>query len=270
MSTATPDHEYMFGTADEELRRLGFQHLMWRARAYAAWERAKFTPGQDLLDVGCGPGFALRDLSELAGPDGHVTGVDVSRKFVDHVRALGLPNVEVHHQDVQQLDVPPQRYHGAWARWVLCYLPDPQEVVSRVARSLRSGGRFVVQDYFNYAALKLAPPSAALERVVRAIAESWRIHGGDPDFGCRLPQLMSNAGLHVTHLEPIVRLARPDDLLWQWPTTFFRIFLPSLVEDGLLAEDERRAFEADWNERSVNPSAFFTTPPMIEVIGEKR
>src|SRR5689334_11559168 len=98
------DQDYVLGTHDEELRRLGLQHQMWRAQAYAIWERARFGPGSTLLDVGCGPGFATSDLSQLVGSRGQITAVDVSQKFVDRVKSLRLTNVETRVADVQELD----------------------------------------------------------------------------------------------------------------------------------------------------------------------
>jgi hypothetical protein len=38
----------------------------------------------------------------------------------------------------------------------------------------------------------------------------------------------------------------------------------------LLSEDEHRAFMADWEAHSNDPHAFFTTPPMVDVIAERK
>src|SRR4051812_47686652 len=77
------ERDYVLGTHDEEIERLGLQHNVWRPRALAAWQRAGFTTGQTLIDVGCGPGYATLDLAELVGRDGHVIAVDRSRRFLD-------------------------------------------------------------------------------------------------------------------------------------------------------------------------------------------
>src|SRR3954471_10837995 len=96
-SAASPNpHDYLLGTHDEELDRLGFQHSLWRDYATALWNRAGFSPGNRILDVGCGPGFGTLDLSQLTGPAGRVVAVDLSPKYVDHVRALNLSNVVAH------------------------------------------------------------------------------------------------------------------------------------------------------------------------------
>jgi ubiquinone/menaquinone biosynthesis C-methylase UbiE len=275
MSGVEPEeHEYLLGTDAGELRRLGFQHQVWIREAADAWERGGFAPGDRLLDVGCGPGYATLDLARLVGAEGRVTGVDVSARFVAELRrraaALGLENVDARVQDVEALDIDAEAFDGAYARWVLCFLRDPAAVVKRVARALRPGGRLVVHDYSSYAALQLAPGDPAFRGVIDAVVRSWTGQGGDPNVGERLPGMMEDAGLRVVSVTPLARIARPGEALWSWPRTFFDNYLPSLVERGYLSEAARDAFERLWEARGADPTAYFATPPMTVVVGERR
>ena len=268
------ENEYLLGTDDEELRRLGFQHQVWIGEAAAAWARGGFGPGSRVLDVGCGPGYAAVDLARLVGAAGRVVGVDVSPRFVAHLQALaaalGLGNLSVEVQDVEALSFPPESFDGAYARWVLTFVRRPEAVVAGVAGALRPGGRLVVHDYSHYAGFQVAPEDAAVHRVIRAVVASWRADGGDPDVGARVPRMMHDAGLEVVSVTPVARIARPGDALWQWPRTFFDNFLPHLVRTGYLSEDERQAFDAVWAAREAGPGSFLATPPMVEVVGVKR
>ncbi|MEK6375327.1 MAG: methyltransferase domain-containing protein [Acidobacteriota bacterium] len=84
--------DYVLGTHDQELARLGLQHRVWRSRALDAWTRVGFTAGQTLLDVGCGPGYAALDLAEIAGAGGRVVAVDRSARFLDALRSAAVRN----------------------------------------------------------------------------------------------------------------------------------------------------------------------------------
>jgi len=134
------DNEYLLGTDDDELRRLGFQHQVWAREAAAAWERGGFGPGHHILDLGCGPGYATLDLARLVGATGRVTGVDVSARFVAHLQALvaklGVGNVSAEVQDAETLELPPEHFDGAYARWVLTFVRRPDAVVAGVLDSL--------------------------------------------------------------------------------------------------------------------------------------
>lgn len=267
------DRDYVLGTSDDEVVRLGFQHRAWAREAYDLWERAGFAPGQTLLDVGCGPGFATIDLAHIVGPSGRVIAIDESQKYIDILSARPWAHerqiIQASRGDVQRLDLPPSSVQGAFARWVLCFVADPEAVVAGVARALVRGGAFAIQDYFNYRALALAPRSAIMERVVLAVEASWRGRGGDPDVAGRLPALCARHGLAVREVRPHLRVARPGSLLWHWPTLFFRTYVPSLVEMGLLTRDDQGAFEREWAERSRDASTFFCTPPVFDLIAVK-
>jgi SAM-dependent methyltransferase len=269
--TIAAEKEYLLGTRDDELARLGFQHRVWAAATFQLWEDAGFGPGQTILDLGCGPGFATLDLAWLVGPRGHVIALDESMRFLERLRAtrdaLGLSWVEPVAGDVQRLELAPASLDGAYARWVLCFTPEPARVIEGVARALRPGGAFVVMDYFRYSNMALSPRTPSLKRVAHAVEESWRRAGGDLDVAGRLPGLMTAAGLEVREFRPIVRLARPGSALWHWPTLFFKTYVPRLVEMGLLSPAERASFERDWEKASRDPLAFFTTPPIYGVIG---
>jgi ubiquinone/menaquinone biosynthesis C-methylase UbiE len=268
------EREYLLGTDEAELRRLGFQHQVWVAEAATGWDRAGFGPGQHLLDVGCGPGYATLDLARLVGPGGRVTGVDVSARFVAHLHAEiashGLAHVSAEVQDVERLDLPAEHFDGAFARWVLCFVSRPAEVVAGVARALRPGAMWVIQDYSRYMGLHYAPRSPAFEKAFDAVHRWWKDGGGDPDVGTVLPSLLLAGGFEVAEIRPIVRIARPGSGLWQWPRPFFDHFLRVLVEGGYLTDDDRGAFEAQWEDRNRDPAAYFCTPPMVEILAVRR
>ena len=200
--------------------------------------------------------------------------VDESPRFIETVvrqaQQRGFTHLEGRVEQVESLRLEPGSLDGAFARWLFCFLPDPAPVIEKVVSGLRPAGRFVIWDYLNYHATKLYPPSPAFERVLAAVRESWRRAGGDLNVGGRLPGLLAGAGCRVLDLVPIVRLARPGTGFWEWPTGFFLGFVPRLVEAGLLTEAERRAFEAEWQQREQDPGAFLCPPSMVGIIAEKR
>ena len=268
-----PTNEYVLGTHDAELVRLGLQHRLWSRETFDLWERAGVGPGAHVLDVGCGPGHATFDLAQLVTHSGRVVAVDESERFIRYLTAQagvrGVVNIDASVQDVQDLRVAEGSVDFAYARWVLCFTPRPADVVAGVARTLKPGGRFLIQDYTHWQALFLSPPSEAFLEVLRATDEAWRGSGGDSEIGQRLPALLDRNGIRVESIRPLQRVARPHEPLWQWPTSFFSNWGPLLVERGLLRPNAFKAFMADWERISRDENAFFWTPSMVEIIGRR-
>src|SRR2546430_5782925 len=80
------ERDYVLGTHDQELERLGVQHEAWRPVVLDCWKNAGVTSGSRVLDVGAGPGYATVDLAEIVGPSGKVVAVERSTNFVSAIR----------------------------------------------------------------------------------------------------------------------------------------------------------------------------------------
>jgi len=78
-------------------------------------------PGEHVLDVGCGPGFYVKELLDEVGVDGSVTGVDVSRAMlaVAAKRVDGHDNVAFHEAEATTLPVPDGAFDAAVSAQVL-------------------------------------------------------------------------------------------------------------------------------------------------------
>ena len=270
----TKDNDYVLGTHDEEISRLGLQHRVWRPRAGDAWRRAGFTAGQTLLDVGCGPGYATVDLAGITGPAGRAIGVDRSRRFLDaaaaRARAQGCANAEFHELDLDEQPLPELVVDGVWSRWVYAFVRDPRALVARVAGVVRPGGAMVLHEYADYRAWRLSPAAPEFAWFVDDVMASWREHGGEPDIGLELPRWLVELGFEIRELRPLIEAPQPHDFVWQWPNAFVEVGLQRLVELGRVdrarAEGVRRAFR----DSQAVPGAFQLTPTVLEVIAVKR
>jgi SAM-dependent methyltransferase len=267
------EKSYYLGTHDEEIARLGLQHAVWRPRASDAWQRAGFTRGQTLVDLGCGPGYATLELAQIAGRAGRVIGIDRSRRFLDHLEAraeaLGIDNVETLELDLNEREIPKCDAHGLWTRWVYAFVREPRRLLERAAQALRPGGVMVLHEYVDYRAWRTSPPCPEFEEFVTNVISSWRSTGGEPDVGLALPHWLADLGFTVRSLRLLGEAARPQDYFWQWPMAFIRPGLERLIETGHVTKERAQQLLAAIEAFERTPHAFQITPTVIEIIAAR-
>lgn len=259
------ERDYVLGTHDDEVTRLGLQHAVWRRQALEGWTHAGFTAGQTLIDIGCGPGYASLDLAEIARRDGRIVAVDRSRRFLDTLTDAAarrrLANIETFEADLDADALPEVVADGAWVRWVFAFVKQPKELVAKIRARLRRGGALVIHEYFDYATWRIAPRSAAFEKYVTTVMESWRAAGGEPDIGLQLPAWLTEAGFTIRRLRPIVDFLTPRDFAWQWPKTFVEVGIERLIELGRMTPDDAREVR-----RAFADSQLTVTPSVVEIV----
>jgi SAM-dependent methyltransferase len=214
-------------------------------------------------------------MAQIVTAAGAVVGVDESPSFVQHAnrqaQIRGLPQVTAIDGDVQQLPqllAAHEPFDFAYARWVLCFVRDPEAVVRGIADRLRPGGRLVVHDYFNYGSMTMAPRRRSHDVVVQATMRSWRARGGDPDIAGRLPAMFAAHGLELTHLAVHQRIARGRDSMFAWPDTWWRTFAPKLVAMGEITQAECDEVIADLV-AIRDGDGFVQCPPVYELIATR-
>src|SRR3954469_18882349 len=132
-----PESDYVLGTHDEEVARLGLQHRVWRDVVTACWHRVGLTDGWKVIDVGSGPGYATADLAEIVGPTGRVLGIERSARFLEAARERcarrGLTNVEFREGDLMEFSLGELRFNASWCRWVTSFVASPKRLLENIA-----------------------------------------------------------------------------------------------------------------------------------------
>ncbi|MFJ5549452.1 class I SAM-dependent methyltransferase [Streptomyces sp. NPDC093225] len=108
-------------------------------------DAAVITPGDRVLDVGCGAGATTRLAARAAGPDGSALGLDLSAPMLERARATaareGLGTVRFEQGDAQVHPLPPGAFDVAVSRFGVMFFADPAAAFANIAGALRPGGR---------------------------------------------------------------------------------------------------------------------------------
>lgn len=109
-------------------------------------ELAGLMPGEKVLDVATGRGAVLIPAAQQVGPNGWVTGIDLSaamvREAMSDLRSIGLTNVDIRQMDAEALEFPEASFDWVLSGFSLWFFPQPGRALSEFLRVLRPGGRF--------------------------------------------------------------------------------------------------------------------------------
>jgi ubiquinone/menaquinone biosynthesis C-methylase UbiE len=115
-------------------------------------DHAKIPAGAWVLDVGCGKGAVTIPAARAAGPDGHVTGIDLAPGMLAHAgdraRRAGVTNVSFQPGDAEDPGTYPGWTAGSFdvilAGNVIQFLPRPAGAAGRWRALLTPGGTIAV------------------------------------------------------------------------------------------------------------------------------
>jgi ubiquinone/menaquinone biosynthesis C-methylase UbiE len=107
------------------------------------------SPGDLVVDLGCGTGLNFPFLEEAVGPSGRIVGVDLTDAMLERARervqAEGWRNVELVQADLTGY-TPPEGLSGALSTFAITLVPAYDQVIARCAAALRPGGRLAIFD----------------------------------------------------------------------------------------------------------------------------
>lgn len=174
------------------------QQALWTAdlRHYL-FKRAAIAAARRILDVGCGPGVLLPELT--GSTQAEVTGLDLDLAFLNlaasqiNLAARQIPRPRLVGGDALRLPFAGRVFDISLCHFVLLWLPNPLQALVEMGRVTRPGG----------AVLALAEPDyggridhpAPLAELGRLQAEALRRQGADPLIGRQLSGLFQRAGL---------------------------------------------------------------------------
>lgn len=101
--------------------------------------------GAHCLDVGCGCGDTSLALAGKAGPDGSVTGIDVSTPMLHRARdrAEGRSTLCFVEADAQTYEFPADRFDIVFSRFGIMFFHDPAQAFANLRHACKPGGRLV-------------------------------------------------------------------------------------------------------------------------------
>ena len=196
------------GSLDDQQAREGAARLEQRAGTeseVAAREEyvrlLGISPGESVLDVGCGTGAATRTLAQRVAPNGRVTGIDPSGALLRITRELadkaGLGAlIDLKEADCRALPFPDGSFDAVVAATTLSHVFGPEQALAEMVRVTRRGGRVGIFDVDGDLTLFAHPDRELTRRIVASYSDLGWVNGW---IMRELPGLL--AGLGVVNVQ---------------------------------------------------------------------
>lgn len=199
---ARRDRELFDGIADEYCRkdRLPAHRRARELRLLQTLRHIELDPSGDLLEIGCGAGFAA---GYLRGRYRSFHGIDHSSKLVDLAEATnGGPGISFETADATEFSID-RRFDVIFMIGVLHHLADPAATLRHLTGLLKTDGRIVVNEP------QSGNPLIQLARGVRKKTDSHYSDDQTVYSGADLRSVFSDAGCELVKLVPQGLLSTP-------------------------------------------------------------
>lgn len=226
-------------------------------------------PGDQVLDLGCGPATDTIALGLIVGETGQVAGVDYDLAMLEAAKertaTAGVDGWVSHLQaDAVALPFAAGYFDACRSERLFQHLPDPMAALSEMVRVTKPGGRVVILDP-DWGSLSIDMADTALERKFAHFHAESALHNGYS--GRSLYRLFQRAGLKVideqifpivTHHSAVLTQSLQAETAWD----------RALAEGALTAEDRQRWFGQ--LARADQEGEFFASVNLIMVAGKLR
>lgn len=265
------DHDYILARFEGEIARLGFQYKLWSPATYDLWQRGGLGAGAQVLDAGCGPGFATLDLAARVGTQGHVTAFDRTPQYLQHLEqqleAHKISNVTLKQGMLDNIELPAASFDFIFTKMVLLFVSDLDRVVAEFMRLLKADGKLLISDLAAY--WQVSPPNPAIEKVIARGRQHFCDNGANPETARILPYTLSKGGFKLEMLTPEIKIDRPGSDLWRSLTLLYESALPIYIDEGIISPAEADLFQQEIEKMSKDAGTFITSYLFLHIIAVK-
>jgi arsenite methyltransferase len=114
------------------------------------WSLGRLGPGERVLDLGSGAGMDSLIAAMMVGPEGTVTGIDMTPEMIEKARKgaaeLDLSNVTFIDGEAETLPFDDASFDVVISNGVIDLIPDKDAVFGQIYRVLVPGGRIQIAD----------------------------------------------------------------------------------------------------------------------------
>ena len=222
------------------------------------------------LDLGCGGGDVSMMVAQMLGENSHVTAIDFDKEIIslaqkDAIQS-GIKNMEFKALNVYDIDFE-NEFDMVYSRFLLSHLKDPLSVLFKMIRSLKPGGRIIVEDvefsgHFSF------PENEAFKSYIQLYKQSAELKDQNPEIGPSLFSLFQLAKVSNINFDVIQPCFNKGPGKWMAYITMDKI-KESVINHGLADFEAIDTLLKDLKEFTEDENTIISLPRIFRVSGIK-
>jgi arsenite methyltransferase len=154
-----PEKDFIFPTGRAWAEDLGYPDELANVPDFVAesfagvanpWVHGRLEAGKRVLDIGSGAGADSLIAALMVGPEGSVTGIDMTAEMIENARKgaaeLGMNTVTFVEGEAEKLPFDDSSFDVVISNGVIDLIPDKDAVFGEIYRVLVPGGRVQIAD----------------------------------------------------------------------------------------------------------------------------
>jgi ubiquinone/menaquinone biosynthesis C-methylase UbiE len=229
-----------------------------------SYQMMNISPGDTVLDIGCGPGVDAYKIVQIVGESGKVIGMDNDEQMIQEAQKnYNESNLDYIIGDVKKLPFPDEYFDAVRAERLFQVLPpefNADNVLQEMKRVTKKGGIILVMDT-DWGSASLDYENHELTgRLLDFFANVCRPQGF---AGREIYGLLKRNGIHVVEFKvnPVVNLDFYETTYGKWLTR-------EALEHKIATQEELDTWNHDLGEKTKR-GEFFSCLNMVLVAGER-
>lgn len=228
-------------------------------------QEARLKPDSTVLDLGCGPGFLMEQVTHQLGSSGKLFGIDMSDRMIELAQHRVAPvfkaeELSFHVGKAQSMPYSDNVFDTIISMQVLEYCPDIGPTLQECGRVLQPGGSMFLLDT-DWDTLVVHSTDTALFHRIR---DAYKKHFPIPDLPRRLSSIVvSIPGLQITRVLSLPLVKWGSDVQGSWLDTGF---IADRAEANGMNAGEVQAWRQDQDQLHMLESSFRSVQRFLFVL----
>ncbi len=195
------ESKYAIATGMKDKERLVILNEIYNSSSLIFFQDCNIPKGARVLELGCGIGLMSQCFALAVGDNGYVLATDISEDQLQLARSLlpkeSISNLEFRQLSAFEIDTLNQQFDVICARFLLVHLQNPQQLIQKIKKILKPGGKLIIEDITSNDTFYSFPHVKGMEALHHLDKLQCEIQKSDDKYFASFPDMLQKEGFTI-------------------------------------------------------------------------